>query len=502
MSKILIFSASNDFSAIEVALAEHKAGNDVTFLQCDNSLELCQHNRFGNPLMCAHCSRSMKGVLDRMGIPKIAHVLMLKDIITEEDKNEATGFQPEYNTVAELKGVKYHNASVGYGAFSSYVTFSRNVMPDFTPEFKKYINFLIRKEVMTYHALERLHEKESFDKIVLHNARFAQFKPFYEFAVNHSLEYVCTEHNRVGGKLLKNNFINDIPHSIFALTENVKTNWEKGDPATRESIGRSFYEKRRNGIVAGDVVYTKAQRKGELPEDWDENKENIAIFNSSEDEFCAVSKDYDSYLLFPYQYDALKAIFEHYKNDSNKHFYLRIHPNLNSVPFKSHLALYELKYDNVTIIPGNSSISSYSLMDSCLKVIIFNSTMGPESSYWGKPVIALTRFMYTLLDFVYTPSSKEELWKLIDSKDLPCKMNENVIKYGYYLLHPNLPMIDNVPYKHVTFKIMGHSHEDYTIMTMLESHKLHSIYEYVANKFNLFSKFKKLPCTEPYKING
>ncbi len=500
MKNVLIFSGYNDFNALEIAKEMVEQGNQVYYLECDKTLGICQHNGKGCCMLCRHCSRSMHKAFKNLGLHKQVKMMWLKNVFNDTDMEEACEFRKEFNSVQELKNLTYHGAQVGYGAFSSYVTLTRNVMPDMTDNFKHYINYYIDREVMMYHALERIHNKYHFDQIVFHNGRFAQFKPFLEFARLNNIVYLTTEAKTYNSRLLKDYFVNDIPHSLDYICNNVLKNWEEGNPENREAIGRSFYEKRKKGIKAGDTVYIKDQHSGEMPEGWNNNVENITIFNSSEDEFCSVSKDYDNNLLFSNQYMALKTIFDHYRDDNTKHFYVRIHPNMKNVPFKSHQLLYHLKYDNVTIIPANSTVSSYTLMDNSDKIIIFNSTIGMEAAYWGKPVISLTKYFYWKLGVLYHPNTPEEIWPLLDNQELEAKDKDNVnlIKYGYWLLHPNYPEVKNVPYHFVEFSIGGHHYTDYTFMKFMGSYKGHVLFERIMNKITIFSKFKKLPCTEPY----
>lgn len=498
MKKILIYSVCEDFNALEYAIERVESGNEVYMIECDYKQGNCQHNINGSRLTCAYCYHSMKGAIRRCGLLNKVHFLRLSGIIRPEDEKNAEDVDVNFSNIQELKDLTYKGAHLGYGAFSSYVTFSRNVMPDVTDAFKRYIKRLYRTEVIVYDALERLHQEIHFDEIIFHNGRFSQFKPFLEFAKLNGIDYIATEVIVRNGRLMKNNFVNDIPHSIEAIAQKVIRNWDMANPIEREEIGRSFFERRKKGVAAGDKVFTKDQHAGEMPDDWNENVENISIFNSSEDEFCAVSKEWDSYLMFPNQYVALKTIFDHYKDDKTKHFYLRIHPNLKNVPYKSHLSLYDLKYDNVTIIPANSSISSYTLLDNSDKIIIFDSTMGIEATYWGKPVIALSKYVYWKLGLLYYPENPDDIWPLLDQKDLPVATNDNLIKYGYWLLHPNCPEPTRVPYKYVTGGIPGHPIMEPTIMKVFGSYTGYLVIKKFFDKLNIMVEFKRLPCTEPY----
>lgn len=500
--RILIFSAYNDFSAIESAYTQLQLGNDVTVLLCDKSSRICMHNFYGSNSVCLLCHRGMKRAWKNSGLLDKVKIKDLSSFITNKDKEFAEIFDLNYNSIEELKALDYKGTEVGYGAFSSYVSITRNAMPNITEEFKRYINFMIRKEIELHEALERYIYSEKPELIIFHNGRFSNYKPFLCLSQKHKINFIATEHTWQEGKLLKNFFYNNTPHELKPIIERMRENWEKGKlKEDVEKLGKEFYERRRKGLAAGDVVYTAAQLKGKLPVGWDATKENIAIFNSSEDEFCAVSKKFDTYLLFPTQYDALKSIFEHYKNDSNKHFYVRIHPNLKNVPFKSHLKLYELEYPNVTFIRPESQISSYDLMDVSSKILIFNSTIGIEATYWRKPVIALTYFYYSELDAVYTPKNENELWQFIDNKDLKDKYNHDVILYGYYLYKYNLPPIEFVKYKKMDFSILGKKICEFSIMKICGSYRVLPFIDRFQHKISSFlpgKVFKSIPGQEAY----
>ena len=187
-------------------------------------------------------------------------------------------------------------------------------------------------------------------------------------------------------------------------------------------------------------------------------------------------------VLFQNQYIALSTIFERYKDNKEIHFYLRIHPNLAKVPFKSHTMLYNLNYDNVTIIPPTSPISSYTLMDNAEKVLVFDSTMGLESSYWGKPVIAMCICFYSGYNIAYEPRNTEEFFALIEEKGLVPKNapKENYYKLAYRLMGQvgdklkfykcsvlplNIPFRKSTPLKrYTTFKTLRSSYL-YTLLT-------------------------------------
>jgi hypothetical protein len=145
------------------------------------------------------------------------------------------------------------------------------------------------------------------------------------------------------------------------------------------------------------------------------------------------------------------------------HFYLRIHPNLKGVTHRDHMDLYQLKqYPNITIIPPESMVSTYALMDACEKVVTFGSTTGVEASYWGKPSILVGRSYYEMLDACYHVKSKEELAEALKAQLAP-KDRLGADKYGYfqvdrkYLVEESDLDID-VKYRHLRWDFFSTSY--------------------------------------------
>ena len=98
---------------------------------------------------------------------------------------------------------------------------------------------------------------------------------------------------------------------------------------------------------------------------------------------------------------------------------------------------------NLTVIAATAPCSTYDLLDAAEKVIVFGSTMGVESAYWGKPTILLAGAFYHELDVCYAPATPEEIYPLIECRDLPPKSREGAIRYGYYILNRTLLAIPN-----------------------------------------------------------
>lgn len=499
---VLVFYGADDYSSADLAINYIKKGDDVHILSCGKYYGVCRFNHYGLSACCNYCS-FMNSKFIRKTIKGYKSFTNLSDIVKDNDRQKANELDLNFSTVEELKAVLYKDVEVGYGALSTYASSTRNIVPDFTEELKGYLSMFIRQEIEVFEAVNRYVKENQIELMIFHNGRFHFYKPFLGVAKVNKIDYIATEHYVSNGIAMENNFYNDVPHSTSGNIAKMNELWTNSPIVERKKIGQSFYERRSKGILAGDKkVYTLEQKKGLLPEGWNDKIENITIFNSSEDEYCAISREFDENNLFKNQYIGLKTIFDHYKDDQNKHFYLRIHPNLKDIKTSSVMNLYNLKYHNVSIIPPDSPISSYALMEKSDKIVVFNSTMGMESSYWGKPVISLTKFYASELGCSYKPNTVDELWSLLDSK-LTAMKNDNCLKFGLYMLREIPNPIKNVKVHVANKKILGHEENMHTVLKFMGSYTLNHLIiiffnthvTFIKKLFILpFAKVKRIPC--------
>lgn len=441
MKNVLVFSmGGHEFQEAcqyEAALEQSKLGNEVFFLYCDGSLGICGDNRRCSSVKCKTC-RFLFNRRRKKFLNSNIHQIPLSQFLSKDSQNELSNISFNYQNSEELKNIHYHDIDIGFGALSSYITWTRNLNPIISKDVRSFFDLLLASEIKLTMVLEEALSLYKIDLVVFHNGRYAYYKPAYRLAQLKGIPYICTETAFDLNRNVYREFVdNDIPHSVDFWTKKMNRYWDKDTNIDkRNKLAESFFKNRRNAKFSGDKIYIENQIAGKLPEGFDKEVENIAIFNSSEDEFGAIGEEVAKYALFKSQYDGIVAIAEKYKNDKTKHFYLRIHPNLNNVPFDYHVNLYKLDYPNLTVIPGTSDISSYSLMEAVDKVIVFGSTMGAESAYWKKPVICLSFAFYYNLGCVYTPKTVEETWKLIETKNLPLLDTNASLKFGYAILTP------------------------------------------------------------------
>ncbi|MDR2591724.1 MAG: capsular biosynthesis protein [Chitinispirillales bacterium] len=415
-------------------------GDTVKIVVCDSTIKICNSNLRESWLICAWC-KSYRKTLFRQ-LPKNTEVLYYSDFYSPESKSAVESLTFEYNSVKEIKKLTYKNVKIGYGAFSTYVTWTRNLYPNMNNEFRDYFNRYLKAECIAAEVLSNILEKVRPDMVHLFNGRHFDTRPFFDLPK--SLGYPVRTYENVRrdkkNRLFSYMFFeNVLPHDIKYLCDSIKRVWDdsKLTDDKKLAIGESFFANRKASIYAGDRIYTRAQKYGALPDGFDKSKRNMAIFTSSEDEFASIGPEYDDDQLFDSQPRGIAEILERFKNDANFHFYLRVHPNLKDVKYKYHTSLLELgdMYKNVTIIKANDEISSYSLMENVEKVLVFGSTIGLEACYWGKPTILLCAAFYNYLNVCYKPKTADEAFSLIAADALPAQDKTDAVKYGFYVMY-------------------------------------------------------------------
>ncbi|MBY5949927.1 hypothetical protein KUV23_03020 [Algoriphagus marincola] len=426
----------------------------IYFVMCQGFFSHCLSNPKGNLGICELCKFQTKHLLsDQLG--KEVTFINLSDHYSETHSLEDI----QINSSKDVKRYKYKGIEIGYGVLSSYIYITRNQNPKVDDKSKVYFQNQILQSIKLIDAFEAIITGIQPDEISSFNGRFNEIKPVFELAIQKKIPVNLYEFESVGyKKYAKVVFKNTLPHSVSGNRWKFDYLWNEPSLTKdkKVALSKEFYQNKRLGKAAGDKVYVKGMPSGVLPDNWDTIKRNIVLFNSSEDEFVSIGKEWEDLALFDSQFDGMVYIFEKYKEEENTHFYLRIHPNLKNVPYRYHTDLYNLekKYKNVTVIGPKSNISTYDLIDASDLVIVFGSTVGLEASYSGKPVILLGCSWYYYENVCYVPRSIEEFDKLFQKELLPIKNEEMFLKLGLFFYYRNATHIDKETlFKYIDFNI-------------------------------------------------
>lgn len=428
---------------------------EVILVFCDNSMDSCFFNLKKDRRICTRCQ--MWNSFFSKKLPSGIKKYKISCLCSPELQEKIKEIKFEYSTIEDIHKLKYGNAYIGFAALSAYITATRCNNPRIDGNFKSFFDGLLRTAIRLYLIFDLFLEKENPDRVVLFNGRMYEVRPLFDLALSKDIEVQCLDWKRsLGDKLYKERFINVLPHNIKNREKIMRDYWEHSSLSETEKIrvATSFYERKQNSLKVGSFVFTDNQERGLLPDNWNNERENIVIFNSSEDEYAAIGKEWNDLNLFSSQIQGIKVILEHFENDTTKHFYLRVHPNLKEIKYKYHTDLYKLNYPNLTVIAADSKISTYTLMKNANKVIVFGSSTGIEAAYCDKPVIQLSGSLYYYFDVTYTPKTESEAFALIDTKNLPSKKGEGVLIFGYYIMNDDKEPMYKLPLGFKKYKFL------------------------------------------------
>ena len=357
-------------------------GHQVRLIYCSDCSTLgeCYHNHVQPEKVCKLCHFNRNYLLSKLSekVEKVPVSAYAASVTTPPPM--------KYDSIEDILKLSYKSVHIGYAAMSTYISYGvRNIYPLIDEQFHAYLDRLLARCCRFTDVVEAAVADYKPDSVGLFNARLIDDRPVVDICRREAIDFTCYEHRFIlGNQPRKTSFHNSTPHCEADVRKRIEEIWNEPAVPDEEKIalGKSFFENRRRSIAAGDKVYTGDQQTGLLPEDWDKSKHNIVIFNSSEDEMSYVLEDNQAGALVPTQLDGFETIFDMNKDRDDIHFYIRIHPNLKNIPYlySTLLPKYGEKYANVTVIPGDSPISTYSLIDVADKVLVFGSTAGAEAA--------------------------------------------------------------------------------------------------------------------------
>lgn len=417
----------------------HIAQNDqVFFMTCNGQLKRCITNPLGIKNRCEKCIARREYDLMSTGI---SHLIKR---ITPQENSKLNLNIPDFSSINQLKTFNIDNIDIGMGVASSLISDIRDPSPDM----KQYRERIINNINISYQhklAFEMLLEQVQPDIFYLFNGRYSFVRPLLRMAQQKKiLTYVHESGSLFNSYSL---FKNTYPHDLAAGKERIDKKWEaEQDLSRKQSLAIQWFNNRRKGIYTNRrESFTRLQVIGKLP-NMNDDKINIGIFNSSEDEFEAIEGWENP--IYKNQIDALQTLVQDTRWNSNIHFFLRVHPNLKNKNNSQTKYIEQLSSDRITVIAAEASISTYDLIDACDAIITYGSTVGIESSFFGTPSILLGRSQYEDMGVCIRPKSHDELVDIINNKryltvDLD-QVRTNAFKYAYYFA------TEGIPFRHFT----------------------------------------------------
>jgi len=411
---------------LEIMQKHLDEGDQVIQMVCNRTYGICDTNLNRSLAKCLACvSKRKHGISLLEGNVREVDLFSL---LTQDDFSEAKTIQSVFLNLELLQEYEIENFPIGYAVGSTLVSLMRNSAIDLS-ERKSDIENLLKYALLTYRGALHFLKSEKPDRVYIFNGRFPY--PRAVLSACQKLGIACYIHERGFNIFHYELYKNRLPQDLIYIQERIEELWKNAKEPERSEVGKSFFSDRRIGREQGWVSFIKGQEDGQLPLNWDSQKHNIVIFNSSEDEFVSCTDDWKN-KLYMSQYDAIRRIASDLANDPEIKIYLRAHPNLIRASDAEKAELDSLRKENLIFIPPDSKISSYALLDHASVVLTFNSTVGIEATYWDKPSVLAGPSLYDRLGSNYLPATHEEVLALLRTRNLKPMPKEGAIKYGYY----------------------------------------------------------------------
>lgn len=337
----------------------------------------------------------------------------------------AAGFSGD---LSALKEYHYGNARLGMGVASSLISWYGDSQLDVAKRQTITRLALLSASIVYERSLASIHSAHP-DTIVTFNGRFATSKPIVEAAA--AMGIPVLRHER-GAAFDKYEIFDQALHSLEYIRSRIEQAWRAADTVTRDKIGHEFFARRRGGDEMAWYSFIGSQVQGKVPARVP-GRRRIVYFSSSDDEYAATA-DVVTPSCWGEQIPAVQALISACEGLNDVELIIRMHPHLAKKSSAERARWYGLGGKNTHIIPAESDVDSYALLDSADVVVVYLSTIGIESAYWGKPSILIGPAIYAGSGVCYEPTTKPELAGLLSNSHLLPQPQEKCLPYGYYFV--------------------------------------------------------------------
>ena len=406
---------------LEIAQRHLDEGDEVEYVSCVGHLANCDFNSSREKSSCDECIGRQQAGLKKLD-QKIPALRL------EASRSSERHSLPPLNSVKELIALKIDNFDIGYACLSSLVSSIRNPEPDIV-EHRELLERFFQSGITTYQYMCDYICKQKPDRVYVFNGRFCAMRAILRACQRYGVQ--CEIHERGFDKDHYQLYLDHLPHDISYMQSRINQHWNNAESATDcETTGAQWFEGRKNRVETNWQSFVKEQEIGQLPDGFDHSKRNMAIFVSSEDEFVSIGDQW-KHPIYEDQVDGIRRILASFNDEPDFHFYLRVHPNLKGLDNSQTRSIAQLKFDNLTTIPAESSVDTYQLISACEKTISFGSSVGIEATYWDRPSILLGACLYRNLGSTYEPETHPQAVELIE-KALKPKSKNGALKYGFW----------------------------------------------------------------------
>ena len=417
---------------LELAQRALDDGDELTIVYCDGELPSCEPNPLHKPVMCRMCRARRNAGFRWLEEDNITFLPLSK--IAEYNAEQIDEIAEGCSSVDEVKSFEMDGSDLGMAAVSSTVSYYREPKLNWD-EHGDILGKHLKNALLVHLGFSEFLDKHRFDRIILFNGRYSSLRPLLRLAQRRGLELLVHERGYEFGKFSLTH--GTYPHAIQYIEDEIIRYAQ--DPLPEEEkrkIGAEWFLERRAGVSQNWKSFTREQKEGFAREILNRDEFNITLFNSSEDEFVAIEEWKNPY--YDNQNSGIRKILKSFENEENIRFFLRVHPNLRDVENSQTRELERLaeEFDHLTVIPPESPMSTYELLDKADLILTFGSSVGIEAAFAGKPSIVMGRAPYLVLESCIVPVSHEAMVEIVKGykeRGVLPQVKDQAYLYGYYM---------------------------------------------------------------------
>jgi Capsule polysaccharide biosynthesis protein len=400
-------------------------GAEVHVLRCTGQLGACLKNPEHKELVCRLCVSKIDNGLLTLSRRRL-HVSVLPTTVPDPR------LPREFASVDELKHFVLDGANLGRGVYSTVCGRAHKDTQLDTRRYAAMIRTELGAAAAVYAAVRDTLARLRPDRVYVFNGRFSTCFAVIEACKQAGVTYLTHERGGAPDRYLLRE--QALPHDLKLNTAEIEHVWGNGGP-DKEVIARSWFEERRAGVERSWESFTKEQAVGRLPDSFEPSRRNIAVFNSTMEEYASI-EGWES-PVYSDEVVGLRQIVDSLAVHTNVHVYLRVHPHLKQIARQDNYQLREYtelasRAKNLTVIWPESPVHTYALLDHCDVALTFGSTVGVEACFWGKPSVLAGRALYERLDCAYTAANHAGIMRLLLDDKLEIKRQDNALRYSYW----------------------------------------------------------------------
>ncbi|MEJ5357663.1 MAG: hypothetical protein WHT06_03215 [Desulfobacterales bacterium] len=430
-------------SALSIALTLR--GARVSFLLCDQSLPCCQmikiYNIAPEDLLtqehtprCDECVKQGEDAFQFLGLP----ILRFGDWISDADADEACRLSESLH-IEDIPKYVYREVAVGEHAMAGALRFfARGDLED-EPFGEKILRRYLKASMLTASAMGNVLAKHRFDAAVFNHGIYVPQGIIGEVLRREGIRVV-----NWNPSYRKQTFIfsHDDTYHRTMITEPTNL-WERMPwDFQKEKVILDYLKSRRYGTQDWIWFHDKPY------EDLDRIQQELGIDFNEPCIGLLTSVMWDAQLhyrsnAFRNMLEWMVYTIEYFRKRPDLKLLARIHPAEihGLIPSRQKMldAIQQRiqKYPpNITLVPPESRISTYALMQKCNAVIIYNTKTGIEISCMGIPVIVAGEAWIRGKGFSIDVNSPEEYLEVLDRLPLPHRLSpEQLLRARKYAYH-------------------------------------------------------------------